>query len=151
MSETDYGRFLEWAIVDYAQAQVQAGTWQAADAQRLSEETFGHLLPDGPETPDQHLCSIIDRASDETVGWLWYAVREREGDRYLVLNEFLIFEPFRRRGYGTAALTALEKEARTLGMSRIVLHVFGHNTPARALYAKAGYAERNVTMVKGID
>jgi ribosomal protein S18 acetylase RimI-like enzyme len=29
-----------------------------------------------------------------------------------------------------------------------VLHVFGHNQPARALYRKLGYVERDVTMVK---
>ncbi|MCK5786660.1 MAG: GNAT family N-acetyltransferase [Candidatus Sabulitectum sp.] len=36
------------------------------------------------------------------------------------------------------------------GIREIELHVFGHNTPARALYQKIGYVEADVTMRKQI-
>jgi RimJ/RimL family protein N-acetyltransferase len=148
MSEADYAEFLDWSIADYAEAQIQAETWRAEDARHLAEGAFQRLLPDGLSTPMQHLCTIVDEALGEDVGFLWYGPREEESGQYVILYQFVILEPYRRQGYGTAALQALEDRARELGMDRVVLHVFGQNEAARALYRKAGYVERNVTMVR---
>jgi RimJ/RimL family protein N-acetyltransferase len=148
MSETDYAGFLDWSIADYAEAQIRAEAWTAEDARQLSEAAFQRLLPDGLSTPNQHLCTIVDEALGEDVGFLWYGPREEESGQYVILYQFVILEPYRRQGYGTAALQALEDRARELGMDRVVLHVFGQNEAARALYRKAGYVERNVTMVR---
>jgi RimJ/RimL family protein N-acetyltransferase len=46
---------------------------------------------------------------------------------------------FRRRGIGTALLTAAEEWARSTGVTKLELHVFPHNAPAIALYDKHGY------------
>jgi len=151
MTEQDRRWFIEWAIQDYAQAQVEAGAWRAEDAMHLSKETFESLLPQGLNTPNQHMCAIVDEVLDRPVGYLWYGERDREGTRYAALYEFVILEKYRRRGYGTQALLALEKQAKGMDLSAIVLHVFGHNAPARALYTKLGYTERNITMVKRIE
>jgi RimJ/RimL family protein N-acetyltransferase len=148
MSETDYAEFLDWSIADYAEAQIRAEAWTAEDARQLSEDVFRRLLPDGLSTPKQHLCTIVDEALGEGVGFLWYGPREEESGQYVVLYQFVILEPYRRQGYGTVALRALDDQVRELGMDRVVLHVFGHNEAARALYRKAGYVERNVTMVR---
>jgi ribosomal protein S18 acetylase RimI-like enzyme len=72
----------------------------------------------------------------------------RGGSRFVVLYDFLVFEAYRRLGYGSGALKAMEKRVREEGMEKVVLHVFGHNEGARALYRKTGYVERNITMVK---
>ena len=150
IAEADKQWFVEWAIQDYARAQVEAGTWVAEDAERLSRETFESLLSAGLDTPKQHMCAVVDEALDRPVGYLWYAERHRGHDKHAALYEFMILEEYRRQGYGTQALLALEEHAKRAGLSTIVLHVFGHNAPARALYEKAGYTERNITMVKRI-
>jgi RimJ/RimL family protein N-acetyltransferase len=150
MTETDYRRFLRWSIEDYAQQQVRAGAWKPETAVSLAEQMVHGLLPEGLDSPDQTLCSILDAASGEPVGYLWYGLRSGAGEQFVALYEFLIFEAHRRRGYGTAALKVLEDRARELGVDRILLHVFGHNEAARALYQKLGYVERNVTMVRRI-
>jgi ribosomal protein S18 acetylase RimI-like enzyme len=150
IGENDYQWFIEWAIQDYAQAQVEAGTWHSEDALCLSRETFESLLPEGSGTPNHHLCAVVDEALDRPVGYLWYGERDREGSKCAVLYEFMILEEYRRQGYGTQALLALEEQVRRIGMRAIVLHVFGHNAPARALYKKVGYVERNITMTKQI-
>lgn len=67
-----------------------------------------------------------------------------------MLYNLTIFEEYRRRGYASEALSVLEDWAREQGMAGIILHVFGHNHSARALYRKSGYVERNVTMVKKV-
>jgi RimJ/RimL family protein N-acetyltransferase len=39
---------------------------------------------------------------------------------------------------------------RDLGLPRIMLHVFGHNRPARALYAKLGFEEVDLILSKTV-
>ncbi|TCP39928.1 GNAT family N-acetyltransferase [Rhodovulum marinum] len=46
----------------------------------------------------------------------------------------------RRHGLGRARLAAFEAAARSRGAARAFLEVAADNTPARALYAAAGYA-----------
>ena len=70
--------------------------------------------------------------------------------RTAYLCELLIDAPYRRQGYGTEALRAVEPAVRALGIERIALHVFGHNHPARALYEKVGYEETNIHMAKNL-
>jgi RimJ/RimL family protein N-acetyltransferase len=148
MNKADYEQFLEWAVSDYAQEQVRAGTWKQEDAQQLADKAFESLLPEGLASPNQYLYVLVDETLDRHIGFLWYGLRDGEQEKFVALYEIVIFEAYRRQGYGTESLRALERRVRELGVSKIVLHVFGHNEPARALYKKLGYAERNVTMAK---
>ncbi len=50
----------------------------------------------------------------------------------------------RGRGIGAALLDASIEAARASGAHAVVLHVFGHNAAARALYARRGFAEAGV-------
>ncbi|MFF3762525.1 GNAT family N-acetyltransferase [Streptomyces sp. NPDC001922] len=50
----------------------------------------------------------------------------------------------RGRGIGRALLDAACDEARRQGATRITLRVLGHNTPARRLYAAAGFVVEGV-------
>jgi ribosomal protein S18 acetylase RimI-like enzyme len=150
MDEATYERFLEWAMPNYAQEQVQAGTWKPEDARQLAEKAFESLLPEGLSSPNQYLDVLVDETRDRRIGFLWYGVRDGEGERFAALYEIVIFESYRRQGYGSASLRALEKRVKELGVSKIVLHVFGHNEPARALCRNLGYVERNVTMAKEV-
>jgi ribosomal protein S18 acetylase RimI-like enzyme len=56
----------------------------------------------------------------------------------------------RGRGYGTAALAALEETLRPRGVTRIGLNVFGKNTGAQRLYARVGYYPIAIAMQKDI-
>jgi len=47
----------------------------------------------------------------------------------------------RGQGIGSALLQAALAWAQEAGAARVVLHVFPHNLPARALYRKYGFAE----------
>ena len=50
----------------------------------------------------------------------------------------------RRRGLGTALLTAAGDWARGAGVTKLELHVFPHNAPALALYEKLGWEREGV-------
>jgi RimJ/RimL family protein N-acetyltransferase len=148
MTEDDYQRFTVWAKEDYARQQVRAGAWRPEEAEGLARQAFEALLPEGLSTPS-HFLYVVEREEDgEKVGYPWCGIREEGESRSMVLYDLLILETYRRLGYGSGALEALERQAREVGMERVILHVFGHNEGARALYRKMGYTERNVTMVK---
>ncbi|GGL19723.1 GNAT family N-acetyltransferase [Deinococcus radiotolerans] len=85
------------------------------------------------------------------MGVLWYALQQRSGATTAFIYEIEIHEPYRRRGYATQAFTLLEIDAAARGATRIGLHVFGHNAPARALYEKLGYHTTNVIMRKELE
>ena len=148
MLADDYQHFIEWAVDDYAREQVRAGTWQAENAQELAQKTFAGFLPEGLSTDNQYLYMIESEADGIQVGQLWWGIQEQGETRFAALNDFHIFEEYRRQGYGGEALSAMEKLIQQEGLETVYLHVFGHNEAARAMYRKMGYVERNVTMMK---
>jgi ribosomal protein S18 acetylase RimI-like enzyme len=149
MSEAEFLAFLEPAITEYAAEHVKAGRWSSEEALEESRKEFTQLLPDGLSSVDQHLFSIKND-SGANVGLLWFAVRDQGGKRSAFIYDVRIDEPFQRRGYATQAFQALEMLARDMGITAISLHVFGHNTAARALYEKLGFETTNVLMTKTV-
>jgi len=148
MTEAEYAAFLEWALPDYAQDKVRGGTWPEAEALQRSEAQYRELLPQGLHTPGQYLFTVRDPKLDSSVGLLWFSLDPDRPGKPGLLYQFKIEGAFRRQGYGLAALRALEDRVRALGGGAILLHVFGHNTPARALYEKAGYEITDLVMAR---
>ena len=149
MTETDFEVYLAKAVQSYARDKVEAGNWPENEALERSRKEFEGYLPQGVQTPGNYLFSLVNQASQK-VGHLWYAEPSREPG-VAFIYDFEIYETFRRRGYAGQALAALEQDAKARGLKQIQLHVFGHNTAARALYLKAGFAETNVMMAKDIQ
>lgn len=134
----------------YAREKVSAGEWAEADALQLAREAFDLLLPNGLDTPDHHLFGLREAADEPLLGVLWFAVRQRASDRIAYVYDVVIHPQFQRRGHASRAFRALEDKVRDMGLSGIALHVFGHNTGARALYESLGYETTNITMFKPI-
>jgi ribosomal protein S18 acetylase RimI-like enzyme len=149
MSEAEFQAFLEPAIAEYAAEHVKSGRWSQEESLQESRKEYMDLLPDGLHTAKQHLFSIRDAAGTR-VGMIWFAERERGPDRTAFIYDVRIDPAFQRRGYATQAFHVLETLVHTMGMSAISLHVFGHNTAARALYEKLGFETTNVLMTKPI-
>ena len=78
-------------------------------------------------------------ADSKTVGFIWTLYEECDGEKQVFLCDFAIWENFRRKGYGAAALSLAEKNAAKAGCEKIVLFVRDSNIAARALYEKCGY------------
>lgn len=148
MAEDDYETFIAWAIPDYAEEQVKSGAWEEETALEKAKQAFKGLLSEGLAAPDQSFCVIQDETTEQDVGYIWFGLREEDNRKFVALYDIVIHQAHRRQGYGRQALQAMERQAREQGASRILLHVFGHNTGARALYQQVGYVERNVTMVR---
>lgn len=148
MTDEKYQAWLEHLVFSYGQDHVQNGNWTAEDALRLAQEQILSVLTNGLHTKDNFIYTITDKVSGQNVGNLWFAMVERHRIRRAFIYDIEITEPFRRHGYASQALQALEPIARELGATAIALHVFGFNTSARALYEKLGFTIANIQMEK---
>jgi ribosomal protein S18 acetylase RimI-like enzyme len=137
------------AVRGYAADKVRVGTWPAEGAEARADREFTDLLPEGLATPGHDLRSIVDEAG-EVVGTLWFGPHPQAGRGMCFIWDIEIVAEARGRGYGRAALAALEPIVRDLGYDEIGLHVFGDNEVARHLYRSSGYTETDVMMRKAL-
>lgn len=70
------------------------------------------------------------------------------GSQDLFVENLVVAERARGRGYGKAMLAALEARAREAGAKRMVLHAVTGNNQALAVYEKAGFAATAYEMVR---
>ena len=150
MTQSEFEAYLQSAIREYADEKVRAGNWQSAEAMQRSEQEYNQLLPDGLATRNEHLYSIVDDARTRPVGMIWFERQEGSAQPVAFLCDFIIYEEFRRKGYGRRALAALETKVKEMGLDKISLQVFGHNRAALALCSKMGYEVTNILMSKEI-
>ncbi len=148
LSESEFQTYLEGDIEHYAQERVRASDWLPAEALQKSREEHQQLLPDGLTTRNHYLFSIEDETNRAKVGIIWFALYDKQLLPVAFVYDFLIYEDFRRRGYGQQALLAVEAKVKNLGAGKITLHVFAHNRAAQALYEKTGFEITGFYMTK---
>jgi ribosomal protein S18 acetylase RimI-like enzyme len=146
MTEPEFEAWLPPAVRGLAQSHAESGRWDVKDALNVAKAEFSALLANGLETPGQHLLTIRDKAAGETVGYVWIGVRPKGRQTEAWIQDFVVLERHRGRGYGRAAMLAAFAAARGLGADCVGLHVFGHNAAARALYGSLGFVETNIMM-----
>ena len=148
MTAERFVAFREHDVQHYARDKVDAGVWSPEEAPRRAAADIDGLLTEGTETRDHFLYTVHDVRSGEEIGTVWFALRETGAGRTVWVYEIEISDRFRRRGFATRTLEAVERRARELDADKVELHVFGHNAAARALYEKLGYAPASITMSK---
>lgn len=150
MTDAEYTDYLKLLIPDYAADHVRAGNWTAEEAEGKATAEQQEFLPDGPHTPDHYLYTLHVDEEDKPVGIIWMGIMRRSIQPRAFIYDIIIYEDYRRRGYGGEALRAIEEKARELGLKNIALHVFGHNNGARTLYDKSGYVVTDYIMAKDL-
>ena len=151
MIESDFQSYHDKAIDEYAGENVESGRWSVDEAYESAKKTYQKLLPDGLATPNHYLYTLTDKTTQVSVGMLWFALEEKMGQHIAFIYDIAIYSDFRRQGYASQTLTALEDHIQIHGVQQISLHVFGHNQGARALYKKFGYVETSIMMSKSLD
>ena len=151
MSQEIYDSYIENLLADYSQEHVKSGNWKPEEALARAREQISQLLPDGLQSKDQYLYSLYDDETGENIGVLWFAVRTQGCKPEAFIYDIMIYEGHRRQGYATSALEVMEARVLELGLHKISLHVFGHNSPAVSLYEKIGYEPTNIMMSKELD
>lgn len=148
MEEWAFENYLCELVKNYAADHVKGGRWSEEEAMGKAWKEVRSLVPEGVKSPGHDFYTIYDPDVQGSVGHIWIA-RQSEGPlTYAFIYDFGIDEAYRRRGYGEAALRAAEEKVREMGLSRISLHVFGHNAAAIRLYDRVGYLTTNVLMAK---
>lgn len=150
MTESEYQLYLVNLYTGYADEQVIAGSWPADHALELAKAEIDEMLPDGLSSKNNFLYSLIAPDESSPVGVLWILMRERNNQKEAFIADIVVYDVYRRRGYGAQALKALEEVVKGMGVHRIRLQVFGHNLAARDLYEKSGYEMVNIYMEKRV-
>ena len=148
MSAETFVHYQAAAVAGYAKENVDSGRWPKDGAIERSQADFAASLPQGLSTPDNYLFEITAGNDGECVGYIWFAVVEKNGLRSAFVYDVEIKPEFRRKGHAEAAFNALEPLVLKLGLLSIGLHVFSQNTGAQSLYRKLGYGVTSVNMLK---
>ncbi|HPD39445.1 MAG TPA: GNAT family N-acetyltransferase [Mesotoga infera] len=151
MAAEDFDTYIEKLTANYAKDNVRSGRWTREEALEKSVSQINSLLPEGIETQNHVFFSIVDEGTGDAVGYIWLHIAPGEGLKKAFIYDLIIFEKFRKRGYGRAALVALEEYAKEKGIASISLHVFAHNAAALSLYRKMGYEVTSMNMTKNIS
>jgi ribosomal protein S18 acetylase RimI-like enzyme len=150
MAHVEFDTFLERTIADYAAEQAAAYGWSPDEALRIASGELARLLPDGLNTPDQHLLILTDDATGMPIGTLWIGVQRRGDTLDAYIGQLEIDAAHRRRGLGREAMLAAEREAKALGCTTMSLHVFARNAAAQSLYRSLGFGVTGLLMAKGL-
>jgi ribosomal protein S18 acetylase RimI-like enzyme len=147
MTQEFFDSFIENEITSYAAEHVKSGRWTEEESVEKSREEFKQLLPNGVQSEKQHLFTIHNEAN-ERVGIIWLGIQPN-GTGWIY--NIVIDEEFRRHGHAEGAFQEIETYAKSLGLPKIGLHVFGHNQGAYKLYQKLGYETLNIIMGKSLE
>ncbi len=150
MAAADFKPFMEISMRDHASGQIQSGRWPADEAEANIQKLRAQFLPKGLDTPDHHFFTLENEA-DEKVGAIWYWVTTQDGQPLIFVVDIQVFPEYRRRGYGSQAFLAMEKNAIDLGIDTIAMSVFQHNHNARAMYEKLGYLGTGEALMKKLQ
>jgi RimJ/RimL family protein N-acetyltransferase len=126
-------------------------------AREVGEEREAWLLTSGEwRTPaeERRYLRAVRRSRDAAVfvaedtggvvGRLSVARDPHPSSHHVADLGLMISRSHRRRGIGLALMEAAEGWARSVGIEKLELHVFPHNAPARAFYARLGYREEGL-------
>jgi ribosomal protein S18 acetylase RimI-like enzyme len=148
MTPEEFPAFVAESKAGYAHdIEVHGGQTREA-ALAKAEADFPTVLPMGLDTPG-HAIHVVE-ADRTAVGRLWLGERELGGRRILYIYDISIDPERQGRGYGRAVMRLAEEEARSRGIGRIELNVFGGNDVARNLYRSLGYVETAIQMAKDV-
>lgn len=147
MHPHDFVPYMQHSIREYAVEKQRAGTWLPNEAFSRAQAEFKNLLPLGLDTPNHYFLTLFDRF-EQKIGiiWLHYSLATRSREAFIY--DFEIFEPYRGNGLGQAALLCLFDYCRHVGLEKVSLHVFAHNTRAHHIYQKLGFVNTDINMTK---
>ena len=125
--------YVEEAVARFGETLSRAMGLSEEKAATSAREHLAEILPDRGNTPGHQFRHVV--ADGAVIGAVWFA--EQPPDLYLY--DIHLQDDARGGGHGSAALAALESEARAIGAQKIILSVFEHNEGAIRLYERLGY------------
>ncbi len=146
MRADEFPAYHDYFIVDYGEEIAANYGYTLEKSVTIAREELADDLPQTVNTPHHTLLCIEKEGA--TVGYLWYNVLD--AGKTIFILDFVIFELLRRRGYGKAAMLALETVFSQRGGEQIKLRVACHNKRALQLYEAIGFNITGYNMIKHI-
>lgn len=143
----EFAAFAAYFVPDYAAEIVANFGIPLADALTQAAQDLANDLPQGADTPGEILMGII--LADHLIGYLFYATDAASGSAFI--KDFHILPPNQGKGYGTAAIKALEAVLKPQGITQLRLRVAAKNAAAHRLYTKLGFFPTGISMAKTIS
>ncbi len=150
MDARNFALFRPVAIESFARETAKAEGTPLLACREIAVRAFDDLLPHGPGTENHFLFDVVPLPGKERVGWVWFWLRASSAGSSVYVYDITIDDAHQGKGYGEAAMRALEIEARRLGATVVKLHVFEHNDRARTLYEKLDYRVTGRMMTKPV-
>ena len=95
-------------------------------------------------TSERGIIQFVALAESQVVGWCDVTRKPIEGFRHSAVLGMGLLPPYRGRGIGGALLRAVLGEARSQGLTRVELEVYGSNRPAIHLYEQFGFTREGI-------
>lgn len=146
MTETEFQDYLPYCIEEYGRdLSTNHGYPLETGIINASKSIHGYL-PTGLATLNNLLmCIKPEREPDQIAGYLWVNTQDRDN---AYICDFCVLPAWQRRGFATAALTALEQLLREQGFNGLSLRVAADNPSALALYKKTDFRVTGINMSK---
>ena len=122
--------------------------WLELSVGSLVPQDATRMLPDLRWIPGQKLRIVRDVARCEDVGFVWYGRLDTTPAAEMTVHHLIIREDERGKGYGTAALRAVEEDLRRADVARLDLEVSPGNPLALSLCCSAGFEQTAVRLQK---
>lgn len=151
MSEREFPAWLRTATAWYEADMIRHGLIGETDAAEKAAGDMAAQLTAGIATPGHTIAHVVDAGSGERIGWVWYRRVDRRSGPITFVYQIEIVPGHRGRGFGRAAMLAIERASRESGAGALELNVFAGNAVARALYRSLGFAESSLGMRKPLE
>ncbi len=145
MTEKEYDLYYKTLADRYIKELLSSEASDEKSVKEMAEATIQRSLPNGYETKGQYLLNVFK--DNENIGYVWYGDR-RGKDREAFIYDLMIYEDYRRNGFGKETIKLVEKQAKENNYETISLHVFGENEIAVKLYESLNYKPFSIHMSK---
>lgn len=85
MITKEYENFMEISARTHIASQIEAGYWQPDEAEANMAAMRQQVIPQEMDTPNHYFYAIKEATKYTTVGGLWFAVMEKDGQKFLLL------------------------------------------------------------------
>ncbi|MEZ9534014.1 GNAT family N-acetyltransferase [Vibrio splendidus] len=151
MRQEEYPVYCQYFIDDYSQ-EIAKNYGHSLDVSiELAKKDLHRCFPNGLEGNEHSLLCIDAQINGELklVGYLWHSINI--SDKSTFIYDFFVSSEYRGFGFGTQAISVLEAQLQTIGISQIKLRVAYHNERALKLYKDVGFEITGFNMSKKIS
>lgn len=150
MRPDEYTAYCQYFIDDYSQ-EIAANYGHSIEmATEQAKKELNRCFPNGLEGSEHELLCIDAEVEGQfiLVGYLWHSVNV--SDQSTFIYDFFVSSEYRGFGFGTQAISALEKQMQDAGVKQIKLRVAYQNERALKLYQEVGFVITGFNMSKKV-